>query len=209
MSASMRPTRRPWRASAAARFTETLDLPTPPLPEETASTLPRCGSSTGVGGGGGTGGAGGAPGSGPGPPCGCPPARARDLPAGTPGDRLHRLARVPRQGARVLGGQQEGERHLSPVVHGEVVDHAGGDDVLRNAGVLDSREGAFDAGAQRVGGGHARECTRAEAGGSTRAEAGSCPGQAVGCRLYAGYGSISQSNPLRWEYPGVKEVKER
>src|SRR2546426_33994 len=52
MSASMRPTRRPWRASAAARFTETLDLPTPPLPEETASTLPRCGNSTGVGGGG-------------------------------------------------------------------------------------------------------------------------------------------------------------
>src|SRR6266849_945626 len=89
------------------------------------------------------------------------PARDGDLHARDAGDGLDGLARVAREGARVLSGEQEVERHLSPVVHGEVLDHAGGDDVLRNAGVLDSREGALNAGAQRVGGGHARECTRA------------------------------------------------
>src|SRR3989442_14459491 len=68
----MRPTRRPGRASAAGGFTETLDLPTPPLPEETASTLPRCGSSTGVGGGG-TAAPGASPGLAPAPRAGAPP----------------------------------------------------------------------------------------------------------------------------------------
>ena len=38
MSASTTPTRRPWAAIAAARFTVTDDLPTPPLPEATAYT---------------------------------------------------------------------------------------------------------------------------------------------------------------------------
>src|SRR2546422_4999789 len=52
MSASMSPTRWPCRASATATFAETVDFPTPPLPDETASTFPRCGKSTGVGGGG-------------------------------------------------------------------------------------------------------------------------------------------------------------
>src|ERR1043166_2488367 len=52
MSASMRPTRCPARANATARLADTVDLPTPPLPDEIARTLPRCGSSTGVGGGG-------------------------------------------------------------------------------------------------------------------------------------------------------------
>src|SRR6266550_2759051 len=52
MSASMSPTRWPARASATARFAETVDFPTPPLPDEMASTVPRWGSSTGVGGGG-------------------------------------------------------------------------------------------------------------------------------------------------------------
>src|SRR5437773_10209159 len=42
----------PKRASATARFAETVDLPTPPLPDEIARTVPRWGSSTGVGGGG-------------------------------------------------------------------------------------------------------------------------------------------------------------
>ena len=116
----------------------------------------------------GNGGAGGEPGAGACASRRSAPARHGDLHARDPGDRLDRFARVTRQGARVLGGEQEGERHLSPVVHGEVLDHAGGDDVLGDAGVLDSREGALDAGAQRVGRGHARECTRAEAGGSTR-----------------------------------------
>src|ERR1700761_6999158 len=39
MSASSRPTRAPWSAQARARFTATVDLPTPPLPEATATTL--------------------------------------------------------------------------------------------------------------------------------------------------------------------------
>src|SRR2546429_2602471 len=52
MSASMSPTRWPCRASATAKLAETVDFPTPPLPDEIASTLPRFGSSTGVGGGG-------------------------------------------------------------------------------------------------------------------------------------------------------------
>src|SRR5699024_11775999 len=37
MSASITPTRRPSAAMAAARFAVTVDLPTPPLPEETRS----------------------------------------------------------------------------------------------------------------------------------------------------------------------------
>src|SRR2546430_678851 len=52
MSASMRPTRCPARASATATLADTVDLPTPPFPDEIARTLPRCGSSTGVEGGG-------------------------------------------------------------------------------------------------------------------------------------------------------------
>src|SRR6266702_3391664 len=58
ISASIRATRCPSRASAAARFAATVDLPTPPLPLEIASTLPRDGISAGVGGGGGVGAAG-------------------------------------------------------------------------------------------------------------------------------------------------------
>src|SRR6478735_8773006 len=38
-SASSRPTLAPWRASASARFTATVDLPTPPLPAATAMTF--------------------------------------------------------------------------------------------------------------------------------------------------------------------------
>src|ERR1039457_788015 len=49
MSASMIPTRLPVCASATARFTVTVDFPTPPLPELTAITLPRFGYETGVG----------------------------------------------------------------------------------------------------------------------------------------------------------------
>src|SRR5665213_1369158 len=51
-SASMRPTRRPRFASATARFTDTVDFPTPPLPLEIAMMRPRCGYATGVGAGG-------------------------------------------------------------------------------------------------------------------------------------------------------------
>ena len=45
MSLSMRPTASPCRASAAARLTATVDLPTPPLPEATATMLFTPGSS--------------------------------------------------------------------------------------------------------------------------------------------------------------------
>src|SRR5437870_2084308 len=52
MSPSIRPTRCPAWASAAATFAATVDLPTPPLPLDTAMARPRCGIATGVGGGG-------------------------------------------------------------------------------------------------------------------------------------------------------------
>src|SRR6266496_3384995 len=52
MSASISPTRFPACASAAATFAATVDFPTPPLPLDTAMVRPRCGISTGVGGGG-------------------------------------------------------------------------------------------------------------------------------------------------------------
>ena len=39
MSASITPTRIPLRASSAAKFTVTVDLPTPPLPDATITTL--------------------------------------------------------------------------------------------------------------------------------------------------------------------------
>src|SRR5512134_105174 len=45
MSASIIPTRCPASASATARFTATVDFPTPPFPDETAMIRPRCGSS--------------------------------------------------------------------------------------------------------------------------------------------------------------------
>src|SRR2546422_11654443 len=52
MPASITPTRWPGGGRAAARLAETVDFPTPPLPEDTASTRPRCGIASGVGGGG-------------------------------------------------------------------------------------------------------------------------------------------------------------
>src|SRR3954462_7504066 len=51
MSASISPTRAPCFASATARLTATVDLPTPPLPLETAMMFPRFGYATGVGAG--------------------------------------------------------------------------------------------------------------------------------------------------------------
>src|SRR5438132_13841679 len=52
MSPSIRPTRWPAWASAAATFAAMVDFPTPPLPLDTAIARPRCGIATGVGGGG-------------------------------------------------------------------------------------------------------------------------------------------------------------
>ena len=47
----MRPTFLPIFASATARFTVTVDFPTPPFPDETAMIRPRFGYDTGVGAG--------------------------------------------------------------------------------------------------------------------------------------------------------------
>src|SRR5882762_5452772 len=86
----MSPTRWPSRASAAARFADTVDLPTPPLPLEIASTLPSIGISSGVGGAGTAGAcAGRARAAGPAPPPPPPPPHApprppSDLPARNP-----------------------------------------------------------------------------------------------------------------------------
>src|SRR6058998_1417441 len=113
MSASMSPTRWPCRASATARFTETVDFPTPPLPDETATTLPRLGSSTGVGGGGTAPGAGRAPGG-----RGCAGIGDVDSHGRHTGHALHRLAGVTGQRRGVGLGEDERERHLPPVVHG-------------------------------------------------------------------------------------------
>src|SRR5580698_3732121 len=49
MSASIRPTRWPSLESATARLTATVVLPTPPLPEPTATILETPGSATGAG----------------------------------------------------------------------------------------------------------------------------------------------------------------
>src|SRR5690606_15726859 len=56
-SASSRPTRRPDRAAATARLLATVDLPTPPFAEATA-TMPRAGRTVDAGGGGGAAGRG-------------------------------------------------------------------------------------------------------------------------------------------------------
>src|SRR2546430_17156733 len=94
MSASMRPTRCPARASATATLADTVDLPTPPFPDEIARTLPRCGSSTGVEGGGTPAGAGGgAPGPGAAAPA---PPPAPFIPhAPPPGQPRHALPAAP------------------------------------------------------------------------------------------------------------------
>ena len=47
----MSPTRLPRAASAMATFTDTVDLPTPPLPDEMATTLSIPGTAIGVGAG--------------------------------------------------------------------------------------------------------------------------------------------------------------
>ena len=54
MSASITPTRCPACASATARFAATVDLPTPPLPDEIARILPEVGMLAPACGGGGT-----------------------------------------------------------------------------------------------------------------------------------------------------------
>src|SRR5256712_13269908 len=94
MSASISPTRCPAWASAAATFAATVDLPTPPLPLDTAMARPRCGIATGVGGGGT------APGAGRGV------AAARAPPGST---TLMRTAVTPFPGRAALRGARGGE----------------------------------------------------------------------------------------------------
>ena len=65
MSASSSPTFSPSPASATARLTAVVDLPTPPLPEATATMAPTSGSSIGRGW----------------PPCACPPCPCACPPA--------------------------------------------------------------------------------------------------------------------------------
>src|SRR5438034_188965 len=127
MSASMSPTRcpPPRRARATARFAETVDLPTPPLPDEIARTVPRWGSSTGVGGGGTPPG----PGRGAGWRGAAPSAAllASDV---DPHARhaLHALDRLPhlaRERAGVIAAEEERERDRTILRHDEVLHHAG------------------------------------------------------------------------------------
>src|SRR2546425_6828411 len=89
MSASMRPTRAPLPANAAARLADTVDLPTPPFPDEIARTAPRFGCSIGVGGGGT---APGAPRAAPLPP---PPPPPTPPPAGPHGPPRPRRPPLP------------------------------------------------------------------------------------------------------------------
>lgn len=49
MSVSRRPVRRPWREKESARFADSVDLPTPPLAEDTAMVCRTFGSGRFVG----------------------------------------------------------------------------------------------------------------------------------------------------------------
>src|ERR1051325_6975450 len=138
MSASMRPTRCPARANATATLADTVDLPTPPLPDEIARTLPRCGSSTGVGGGGTP------PGPGPGAVWRGAGTSAALLASGAvtrtartpPRHTLHRRADLAGERAGIIAAEQEGEADRAAVVHGEVLDHAGRQHVAAAARVF-------------------------------------------------------------------------
>src|SRR5207247_11165970 len=66
---------------------------------------------------------------------------------------LRQLARLPRERARVVVAQQERERHRAALVRRKVFHHAGGEDVLPEAGVLELRQGAFNARLE-IGSGH-------------------------------------------------------
>src|SRR5213080_4120265 len=109
MSASISPTRcpPPRRASATARFAETVDLPTPPLPDEIARMVPRWGSSTGVGGGDAarTGAGSGLAGSG----ARRSTARVGDVDPHRrdPVHTLHRLPHLARERAGIIASEQE------------------------------------------------------------------------------------------------------
>src|SRR2546427_685062 len=79
--------------------------------------------------------------------------------------RLHRLASVARERGGVLSGQVEGEGHRAVGGDDEVVDHAGGNDVAGESGMLDGTEGLLDTLREVVGGGHAGNVAGNSGGG--------------------------------------------
>ena len=143
MSASSTPTVKPWAARAAARFTVTDDLPTPPLPEATAMTRVVAGTAV----------------------SGAAPStfqRALAMAVGllvgvisvqssftpvTPGERLDPGQDVlldlgPQRATR--GGEGDGDRDDAVVGHGDRLGHAEVDDVAAQLGVDDAAEQADD-----------------------------------------------------------------
>jgi hypothetical protein len=142
MSASIRPTFEPAWARATARLTETVDLPTPPFPDEIATILPSRGSRGRAAAGRAVGHAGGTDRVGD---------VDADLLALHPLDRLHRGAGLAHQGGRVLGGEEEGEGDLPVGGHRQVANHPGGEEIGLEAGVPDSGERGGDAGLERLG----------------------------------------------------------
>ena len=125
MSESIRPTRRRARSSASARFAATVDLPTPPLPDATA-TLKRTSGRMFAGGGGRR----------PAPRGGGGPGAltsSRIVTAETPGERAELLRRVALD---LLGRARRLRRDLEPegdvaAADREVLHETEGDDVAR------------------------------------------------------------------------------
>src|SRR6266576_809798 len=137
MSASISPTRWPSRASAAARFAETVDFPTPPLPLEIARTLPRCGSSSGVGGAGGAGGR---------SLSGTRRVNEIHLDTRDTGHAFDGFSRLTCQCARIVARQHEREAHTALLIDGQIAHHTGGDEVPAVTRIGNAAERLRDAG---------------------------------------------------------------
>src|SRR6266536_1725286 len=153
MSASISPTRWPARASATATLADTVDLPTPPLPDEMAITLPRWQIDGGRRGRH-------APRRGtrcPGRGSARRGARVGHVHPyrGHPRHALHRFANLAGERARIVAAQEKRERDDAILLHGQVLDHGPRENVGPAARILELREGALDARLKRVGSGHA------------------------------------------------------
>ncbi len=127
MSPSMIPTRLPHFASAIARFTATVVLPTPPLPAPTAMTFftPSTGARPAIG-----------------RRHGAHAGRHFDVHRGDARQRRHRgvclIAHLILHRAR-RRRQLDAERHAA-AVNAQVLDEAERDDVLVQIGILDGRQ---------------------------------------------------------------------
>ena len=131
MSASSRPTAAPARASATARLTLTVLLPTPPLPDATAITFLTPGQDL------------------------LGRARRGAADRGAPVDReardAHRVERAADLGLDLVleragrRGELDRERHVG-AVDDDVPDHVPGDEVAAELGLLDGSEGIEDGG---------------------------------------------------------------